>query len=305
MNGEYIQRGVEPVLLRSPLVSVVIPCRNEGDYLRQTLQSIFRAGGPEREIIVVDDGSDDGCCDFLRRNPLPGVQLLAGGGLGVANARNFGAAAAKGDCLCFCDAHLFVPAGWLDKITAPIHDGRADVVCPAIADAGNTTAVGYGVTWDGQLQWQWLPPPAREPAYVPLAPGGCLAVSRRAFEDAGGFESGFRVFGYDDQEFSLKMWLFGYRVLVEPAVTVVHRFRTAHPYPVGWAPVIHNRLRMALLHFKEERIARVLEMTRPHAEFSAVMAGLCLGDIWRKRADYLKRRRHSDDWFMERFGIGF
>lgn len=52
------------------LVSIIIPCKNEGDLVEMTLNSMDNAKtGIDYEIIVVDDGSVDGCCGFLRGKP--------------------------------------------------------------------------------------------------------------------------------------------------------------------------------------------------------------------------------------------
>ncbi|WP_165859209.1 glycosyltransferase family 2 protein [Desulfofundulus salinus] len=287
------------------LFSIIIPCRNEGDHLRRTVRSMIQARGSEQEIIVVDDGSTDGCCDFLRSGEMPGVRLVEGKNLGVAGARNVGAAQARGEILCFCDAHLELPPGWLAALARPLGEGMAEVVCPAMADFRRPHAVGYGVTWGASLQWRWLHRRPPEPSYVPLAPGGCLLVSRQVYEAVGGFERGFYGFGFDDQEFSLKVWLFGYRVMVQPQVQVRHLFREAHPYPVGADELLHNFLRMTFLHFNRRRLKRVMEMVRGQPGFAGVMAGLLDSDVWEKRMNYFRRRRYDDDWFMERFKIPF
>ncbi|MEW6424289.1 MAG: glycosyltransferase [Bacillota bacterium] len=287
------------------IVSLIIPCRNEGSHLQQTLRSLTEAKTRlSYEIIVVDDGSTDGCCNFLEHNNI-GVILLKSSGLGVANARNLGANAARGDILCFCDAHIIVEDFWLDKLAQPLLEHAADLVCPAIASAGRPQAIGYGVTWDSNLNWRWL---YEEPAtvkYIPLIPGGCLMVRRDVFKDLDGFEKGFRVFGYDDQEFSLKAWLFGYRAAVVPGVKVFHVFRKKHPYPVNWSDLIHNLLRMSFLHFNEKRIGKTIEVAKIHYGFGNVLAGLLFSDVWEKRRNYLVRRRYDDDWFMNKFGINY
>ncbi|MGB9803555.1 glycosyltransferase family 2 protein [Desulfofundulus sp.] len=288
-----------------PLVSIVIPCRNEGPYLQQTLRSLLMAKtGISYEVIVVNDGSTDGCCDFLGARDY-GVTCLQSSGMGVSGARNFGAGAASGEILCFCDAHLIFEDYWLDKLVAPIVHEEAELVCPGIASAANPQAIGYGVTWDDKLNWQWL---YREPVkvtYVPLVPGACLMVRRDVFKDLNGFEKGFHVFGYDDQEFSLKAWLFGYRAAVAPGVKIIHVFRQKSPYPVSWLDLVHNMLRMAFLHFNQKRIGKAIEASKLHRGFGETLAGLLFSDVWAIRRSYLARRCYDDDWFMDHFGINF
>lgn len=289
----------------TPVFSIIIPCRNEGQHLRQTLLSLERAMIHGQEIIVVDDGSEDGCCDFLRTGGMSGMHLVEGKNLGVAGARNAGATQARGDILCFCDAHVQVPPGWLEKLVRPILGGQAEIVCPAVADSRRPQVAGYGATWGRNLQWQWLCHPPSGPSFVPLAPGCCLAVSRRVYEELEGFERGFGGFGFEDQEFSLKAWLFGYRVMVHPDVRVLHLFREAHPYAVRADEVLHNFLCMAVLHFNRRRLQWVVEMSRRHPAFPRIMTRILTSDAWDKRERYLQRRRYDDDWFMEKFGIPF
>lgn len=51
-------------LTTHPLISVVIPVYNAGPYFRPSLESILGQTYSKLEIIVVDDGSTDGCVDF-------------------------------------------------------------------------------------------------------------------------------------------------------------------------------------------------------------------------------------------------
>jgi glycosyltransferase involved in cell wall biosynthesis len=286
-------------------ISIIVPCRNEGPLLRQTLVS-FQEARTELsfEIIVINDGSTDGCCDFLKDKKWR-VIFLPAFGLGVANARNYGASVAKGDFFCFCDAHLSVEDYWLDKLARPLIAQEADLACPGFASVDKPQVIGYGVTWDDKLNWKWLYEAPITVKYIPFAPGGCLMVRRDVFTDLGGFEKGFRVFGYDDQEFSLKAWLFGYRVAVAPQVKVLHVFRERHPYPVSWPDLTHNLLRLAFLHFNQQRFGKVIEAVKIHQDFGHVMAELIFSNAWEKRQAYLAQRRYDDNWFMQRFGINF
>ena len=103
---------------RPQSISVIIPCLNEGNYLRQTVESLGMCSARPNEIIVVDNGSTDGCSDFIETENYPGsIRLFKlPSPLGVAQARNFGAAQATGDILIFVDAHVLFPQAWLPPV---------------------------------------------------------------------------------------------------------------------------------------------------------------------------------------------
>jgi glycosyltransferase involved in cell wall biosynthesis len=62
--GQADAERVRPRQRTSPLVSVLIPVYNAGEYFRPSLQSILNQTHSNLDIIVVDDGSTDGCVDL-------------------------------------------------------------------------------------------------------------------------------------------------------------------------------------------------------------------------------------------------
>ena len=86
----------------APLVSVVIPCWNQGAYLGEAIESVLAQRYPELELTVVDDGSEDNSYEVAAR--YPGVRRLRQPRGGVAAARNRGLAESEGDYLVFLDA---------------------------------------------------------------------------------------------------------------------------------------------------------------------------------------------------------
>lgn len=84
------------------LVSVIIPCYNQAHYVGDAIASVLAQTWPQREIIVVDDGSHDDPAAVVAR--YPGVRLLRQGNQGVSAARNRGMRESHGEFLVFLDA---------------------------------------------------------------------------------------------------------------------------------------------------------------------------------------------------------
>lgn len=88
------------------LISAVVPVHNGARYLRSAIDSILAQRIAGMEIVVVDDGSDDGSggvAEALRAGGAP-VVVVSQPRSGVAAARNHGVAVARGSVIAFCDA---------------------------------------------------------------------------------------------------------------------------------------------------------------------------------------------------------
>lgn len=288
-----------------PLVSLIFPAKNEGNNVRTTLESAMQVKTSYPfEMIVVDDGSTDGCCEFIHSHPAAErIKLVRTEGIGLPRAKNLGAQHAKGDYLIFCDAHLFFEDGWIELLLAPIRSGQADGTTPGIAPTNNPTVAGYGQTVDHNLAVQWNAW-RKNPFPTAVLPGGCYAVSKEVFTDIGGFDQGFQVWGYEDVEISLKMWLFGYKCYAQPKVKILHLFRQAHPYRVTYDHIYYNLMRMAYSHFTEKRVEKCKSLIK-YGNADHVSALVLQGDVLDQREKYFSRRKQNDDWFMDKFGIPF
>lgn len=287
------------------LASIILPCKNEGGHIRNTVYSILNApGNVAYEVIVVNDGSTDGCCDWLVNSPHPKVRLLTTSGLGAALARNLGAAQAAGDYLVFCDAHTFVGGHWLDNLLPPLQKGTVQGICPGIAPVEDPNNVGWGQTIKDDFGVLWLGP-VQALTEVPVLPGGCLALTAEAFRAVGGFDQGSRIWGHEDVELSIHLWLAGYTLAVHPRVKVLHVFRPTHPYQVTMDDWYYNLLRIGARHFNSARMAKLIGMANQSTNFDRLMAEVICSDVWLDRLKFLETRKYDDDWLMSRFGIGF
>ena len=90
--------------MSAALVSILIPCFNAAPWLEATLASAFAQTWPEKEIILVDDGSTDGSLALARRFETQGLKIIAQPNRGASAARNAALAASRGAWLQFLDA---------------------------------------------------------------------------------------------------------------------------------------------------------------------------------------------------------
>src|SRR5262249_31989900 len=115
--------AVDPTLLSptrpetavAPLVSVVIPCLNEAENVGQCVniaRAILEEHGLDGEIIVVDNGSDDGSADIARAAGATVIEELR---RGYGSAYLAGFAAARGDYIVMIDADLTYDFGEIPR----------------------------------------------------------------------------------------------------------------------------------------------------------------------------------------------
>lgn len=106
----------------APTVSIVIPCYNAEPWVAATLESALAQTCPDKEIILVDDGSRDRGLDVARSYVSRGVTVIAQANRGAAAARNRGLEVARGEFIQFLDADdLLAP----DKIERQLAVARA------------------------------------------------------------------------------------------------------------------------------------------------------------------------------------
>ncbi len=163
-------------------VSVVIPCYNAEPFIGEAIESTLVQSPPPAEVIVVDDGSDDGSVrvseSFGER-----VRVMSTAHAGVAAARNAGLAAAHEELVAWLDADdIWEPGKLADQV--PHFDDPS--VGLAYGQMRRFRPSGLGPPWP-------VDPPQGdifERLYLErcFIPCSTVVVRRRALIDAGGFD---------------------------------------------------------------------------------------------------------------------
>ena len=129
-----------------PLVSVVIPMFNVGQYIEQCIQSVLAQTFKNFEVICVDDGCTDDTLHNLARFSDPRIKLIQQSNRGLSGARNTGILASRGIYVALLDADDF----WAkEKLALHINhlNTSSDVgvsYCPSlfVNEHGNSMGIG-------------------------------------------------------------------------------------------------------------------------------------------------------------------
>jgi len=298
-----------------PVISVVIPVRNEGPRLHAAVASIVsgRSSPFPLQIILVDDFSADGCCDGLsdtwsRSGDLVRVDIVPlPHWSGIPFARNAGAAAAQAPILFITDANVLFPPNWDLPIRERIAANR--VLCAAIADL-DSPFCGYGCTLlVPSMGVGWIRDPRLYGGYVPISPCSGTAITAELFRRAGGYDTEMPVYGAAEPEFSVRLWLCGAEIVSMPDLVLHHRFRPPserQPFLDAIGKVLlRNYLRFGMLYLDQQRIAQLMHYYSQQSplHFTEVMQSLSAGDVWKRRRLLEERLPLRFPSFAERFAI--
>ena len=207
-----------------PLISVIIPARDEEKNIAAVVRGVFRQCpvGSALDVIVIDDGSTDGTAEKARRAAARVIEAgREGPGGNPAAARNLGASVSAGDPLIFLDADCIPGEGWLKSILEA-HAGGATVVGGSLGLPPGLPAIAR---CDYYCGW-YLVHPGRRAGIVPHHPPPNLSVIREAFHKTSGF-SEFPPMDYTNEE---RAWLgelrrAGHRIVFEPKAVAYHSNR--------------------------------------------------------------------------------
>lgn len=131
-----------------PGISLIIAAYNEAKVIRQTLRSLQNNGYPgPLEIIVVDDGSNDGTADVVSEafSDTPNLHVLRQGNSGKAAALMRGIGQCHNEILVMIDADTQLPRGSLHRLVQPFRD-------PEIGAVSGQAKVGNTRKWLGRFQ---------------------------------------------------------------------------------------------------------------------------------------------------------
>jgi len=295
----------------APSISVIIPARNEGERVRDTVTSLVDGcvQPANVEVIIVDDASSKAHRPIIPQF-VKGMRVRivrSSHHLGVGVARNRGAREARGDLLFITAAHARFSSNWDAEIARLAAPGR--VLAATVCDLDSTWR-GFGcrlvVPFMG-THWNGIQPDV--PTAVQVASSAGTILERALFNEIGGYDEGMMVYGGFEPEFSVRAWCSGAEIVTASEIEVLHRFKPVRERvkfsSQNRTYMVHNCLRFGVIYLPEVMIP---EMIRLHTlEFPGHVGDalrlLEQRGAWERRELLSSTLKFDFSWFVRRFNL--
>jgi glycosyltransferase involved in cell wall biosynthesis len=213
-----------------PLVSIIVPARNEERYIVSCLESILQGDYPtdRLEVLVVEGGSVDRTrelvASFAARHPT--VRLLDNPGHITPAALNIGVRAAIGEIIMRMDAHVIYPRSYVALLVTALDETVADSVGGVILtlpanDTPVARAIALALGHPFGVGNAYFRIGARRRRWVDAAAFGCYR--RAVFDRIGLFDE--ELIRNQDDEFDLRLIKHGGRILLLPEAVAFYYAR--------------------------------------------------------------------------------
>lgn len=238
----------------APLVSVIIPTRNQHALLKTCIDGLRQANYPRVETIVIDNDSDDrATLDYLAILEREGVAVLRqAGAFNYSRLNNAAVRVAQGSYLCLLNNDVeMVDPDWLgllmrQAVRRDIGAVGARLLYPdqTIQHAGVFTGIGGGAGHAHRFQRVDEPgyfARASLPQHVSAVTAACLVVAREKFLAVGGLDPVNFPVAFNDVDLCLKLNARGWQSFYEPRATLIHHESKSR----GSDRAKHNKARFA------------------------------------------------------------
>ena len=260
--------------LRSPLVSFIVLNFNGKNVITGCIESLIHQDFPTKryEIIVVDNASSDGSAALIESQFHSVKVVRSSYNQGYAGGANLGASYSKGDVLAFVNNDTRLSSNWLATMAPLLNEaeGLAVIGSKIFLDSSMTTLnhVGGLISYVGGGFDIGFGQPDRTVAspvsIVGYVSGAALMIPRELFRRLGGFDASYFLY-CEDVDLCWRAWLLGYKVVVQPAATLIHQYQSAQ-----------SGYWVRLFHWHKNTLSNILKNLEPS---SLVMALILHGSL--------------------------
>ncbi|MGB8361859.1 MAG: glycosyltransferase family 2 protein [Acidimicrobiia bacterium] len=193
------------------VLSLVVLAWNNLELTKRCVESLRQNTSVDHELILVDNGSEDGTAEFARSHA--DVAVVNESNLGFAAGMNAGLERASGRFVAFINNDTTFPSGWAEPMleTFELYPG-AGIVLPAVTAAGNPVTVR-------------AEPGQRQLVLQPFGefPSGVVYVMRTGLmRHLGGWNEAYRTASAEDLDLAFTVWAHGLDVVLDERVLVEH-----------------------------------------------------------------------------------
>lgn len=221
--------------------TIVIPLFNNVEYTYACLARLAEVTPDELyEVVLVDNGSTDATSELLEQLEGDVTIIRNEQNVGFSHACNQGAAAARGRSLLFLNNDTVPHDGWLEPLLAALDEPGVGIVgAKLLFPNGTIQHGGVLVIDDPTLPLPLLPvhlfhetagdtAEANMRRDLTAVTGACMLVRRELFETCNGFDEEYWN-GFEDIDLCLRVGELGWRIVYEPASTLMHHESVSGP----------------------------------------------------------------------------
>ena len=274
------------------LVSLIILNHNGLNYLRRTIPAILELKYPNLEIIVVDNSSQDGSLEFLRKQKK--ITIIENtSNLGYSKAKNIGVSKSNGKYLLMLDEDILVTD--VDIVSKLISfysklDKPAFVNIPLVDElslsSGYTKRYGgyysiFGIKYNKKICIKKILEHKGSPIQTAVSFGGNLFTEKKVWDDLGGFDESQR-FNLDDDDISLRARVIGYNNYLYNNVFFIHlgmdRRTNKHSYRQKYLFYFPGKAKAIIKNFQVQTIFYMLPLFTFRATVKTLKQTICFLD---------------------------
>jgi glycosyltransferase involved in cell wall biosynthesis len=196
------------------LISVVIPCYNDAQYIEQAVQSVLNQTYSNIEVIIVDDGSNVATKAVLKKLEPKITKLFTQENQGQSKARNVGILQAKGDYILVLDSDDYFEPSFCEKALPVLEDINIKLVASYMVRFNDSGIVDEYRNFGGDISTLILNNQAT----------GSVLFRKKDFIRSGGYDEMMRS-GFEDWEFYIRMLQNGGNLFVIKEPLFYYRLR--------------------------------------------------------------------------------
>jgi GT2 family glycosyltransferase len=269
------------VVTRPEGISVVVPSRNGQALLAAQMPAIVRELSVESEIIVVDNGSNDGTREWLAREWPRVVVEESAEPLSFAGAVNRGIARARYSHICLLNNDMLLAPGFFIALRAAfdrvpeLFCATAQIFFPEGVRREETGKAVMAQSHPDDFPLRCDEPVAGEDlTWVLYGSGGCSLYDARRLLELGGMDEAYSPAYVEDLDVGFRAWQWGWPTVFVAGAVVEHRHRAT-----------------TSRYYTEAELARVLEINYLKFLARAVADERLFRKLWSEAIGRLRRRR--------------